>query len=140
MKRTIDAAIKKYYKRIEDGTATAAEIEILPAMLDRCGGFLAESEIDPKQIERFDSMSEAGKRGDFPDEGLVSAEEVCNFLGKGGIKKKTDSLLKLGRQGKLPMPVPGFHPHKWDSREIRTWFGSLKNGGVKHDEKARKSV
>lgn len=118
MRRTVDAALKKYYQRIGDGTATAAEYEILPAMLDR----LAESETaEYKRLaEEFDGMSDAGKRGDFPMEGLVNASEVCRFIGKEGVKRPADALMHDARRGLFPMPVQ-FRPRRWRAEDIREW-------------------
>lgn len=118
--------IKAYFARIESGTATAAEYEILPQMLDRYEA--ANAKLTDADIAMLDGMSEAGRHGKFPAEGLISAAEAAEYVGKVGLKKPAETLRKLARDGRFPKPVRVGGVDMWDIAELRAWRESLKGG------------
>ena len=120
-------AIQAYYDRIKEGTATPEEFRIFPEMLDR---FETSAPIAPtvgEPHEQFDGMSDAGKRGEFPMEGLVNAFEVAAFIGKSGLKKPAEAVMKMARAGLLPMPYDmGSKPYQWLAQEVREHIAQFK--------------
>lgn len=122
----ISGALTAYFTRIESGTASAAEYEILPQMLDRYE--TTNPKLTDADIERFDGMSEAGRRGKFPAEGLISAAEAAEYVGKGGLKKPAEALAKLAREGRFPKAVRVGNTDMYDIAELREWLGGLRGG------------
>ena len=119
-------AIQAYYDRIEEGTATPEEIWIFPEMLSRFGAAVITA---GGSDEKFDGMSEAGKRGEFPMEGLVNAYEVAQFIGKAGLKHPGEALRKMVAAGTFPPPCnPGGKPHRWLVEVVRAHVSNLKPG------------
>lgn len=132
------AAVVAYFGRIERGEASGEEYSILPLMLERyeVQGVGACDSVEPlaEVSEKFDGMSVAGKRGFFPEEGLVNAYEVALFIGKSGLKKPCISLMNMVREGRFPPPFDmGSKPYQWLAEDVRTWLKNFKTGrrGVK---------
>lgn len=111
-------AVAAYFARIEGGNATAEEYQIFPRMLERFESLPVEPGPEP-----FAGISKAGKKGVFPQEGLVNAAEVMAFLGKKGLKRPTESLMKIVRDGKFPRPVDmSAKPLLWRAQDVHRWL------------------
>lgn len=125
-KINVKEAVAAYFDRVASGSASDAEIAILPEMLERYDIAQADTapQVSPEQAEMFAGMSDEGKRGDFPMEGLVNAYEVCQFIGKKGIKNHSQSLIALAKSGRFPMPHESY-PYRWLAQDVRQWIGGL---------------
>ena len=121
-------AVRAYFSRIQEGAASEEEYRIFPEMLDRyTTDTPAAGEIEHESM--FDGMSDAGKRGDFPIEGLVNAYEVCRFIGKAGLKKPGQALMKMVREGRFPPPIDmKSKPFLWLAEVVRAHVASFKGG------------
>lgn len=121
------AAVKAYFGRIESGEATAAEFEILPAMLARYDApDHSQDEAEPAQA----APMETGAR-EFPKSGLVTADEVCGFLGRYGLKNPTESLMRQARAGVFPVPFHSAKPYKWRAEDIWSYVDGMKAKSAK---------
>lgn len=125
MDKWASEAVKAYFTRVKNGEASDTEIAILPTMLDKFASIKTDEHPVPEYLV---GMSEEGRKGGFPQEGLVNADEVCRVLGKAGVKKKTESLMYLVRNGRLPAPRETA-PYRWDAKDIRDFISELRGGG-----------
>ena len=119
-------AVRAYFSRIQDGAASDEEYRIFPEMLDRYAPNEAIEEGEGHQTV-FEGMSDAGKRGEFPLEGLVNAYEVCQFIGKAGVKNPGSALMKMVKDGRFPPPIDmKSKPFLWLAETVREWVSSFK--------------
>ena len=105
-KSAAESAIVAYFARIEAGTATPEEIQILPTMLERFRGTEPPAE-EPRAT---------------PEVGLISPDEVAVMLGRRKMKKPCVMLIKKVKEEGFPAPFRWERPYRWLAQEVRAYI------------------
>lgn len=105
------SAIAAYFARIEAGTATPEEIQILPTMLEKF-----HSSEPPAEEQRA-----------APESGLVGPDEVVVMLGRKKMKKPCVMLVKKVKEEGFPAPFRWERPYRWLAQEVRAYIEHERN-------------